>query len=116
MRCSTDASTFFVWMTMLPPAIGWSWNELLFGVTFLHDEAVKLIATSLHAFETRTCRDWGLTSAASIMMLIPTIILFLAFQRRFIDGLTKGAFKTWRLIAHSEQWASIQTYGSAELP
>lgn len=70
-----------------------AWNEFLFAVTFLHSEEVKPISTSLYAFVDRYTRDWGLTSAASVMMILPVIVLFLALQRQFIEGLTQGGLK-----------------------
>ncbi len=41
----------------------------------------------------RFSRDWGLTNAGSVIMIIPVIILFLLLQRRFIEGLTQGGLK-----------------------
>ena len=69
------------------------WNEFLFANTFLHDPALKPVSTSLYAFQSRFSRDWGLTSAASVIMLLPVLILFLMLQRRFIEGLTQGGLK-----------------------
>lgn len=69
------------------------WNEFLFAVTFLQRDELKPIATSVQAFQSRFQRDWGLTSAASMIMVVPIIILFLMLQRQFIEGLTKGGLK-----------------------
>ncbi len=69
------------------------WNEFLFAVTFLLDPSLKPVATSLFEFQGRFSRDWGLTSAGSVIMVIPIIVLFLFLQRRFIEGLTQGGLK-----------------------
>ena len=69
------------------------WNEFLFAVTFLHSPELKPISTSLYAFQLRFGRDWGLTNAGSIIMLLPVLVLFLILQRRFIEGLTQGGLK-----------------------
>jgi raffinose/stachyose/melibiose transport system permease protein len=69
------------------------WNEFLFAVTFLQREELKPIATSVQAFQSRFQRDWGLTSAASMIMILPIIVLFLMLQRQFIEGLTRGGLK-----------------------
>lgn len=69
------------------------WNEFLFAVTFLQRPELKPISTSLLAFQTRFQRDWGLTSAASVIMIVPIIILFLSLQRQFIEGLARGGLK-----------------------
>ena len=70
-----------------------AWNEFLFAVTFIHRDDLKPIATGLYAFVSRYTRDWGLTSAASIMMILPSMVLFLLFQRQFVEGLTQGGLK-----------------------
>ena len=69
------------------------WNEFLFAVTFLHHPDLKPVSTSLRAFQERFTTNWGLTNAASVMMLLPVLILFLLLQRRFIEGLTQGGMK-----------------------
>jgi raffinose/stachyose/melibiose transport system permease protein len=70
-----------------------AWNEFLFAVTFLHREEVKPISTSLYAFMQRFGREWGLTSAAAVIMILPVVVLFLLLQRQFIEGLTQGGLR-----------------------
>lgn len=70
-----------------------AWNEFLFAVTFLHREEMKPVSTSLYAFVDRYSTDWGLTSAASVLMILPVIVIFLSLQRHFIEGLTQGGLK-----------------------
>ena len=69
------------------------WNEFLFAVTFLHRPELKPVSTSLYAFQERFGRDWGLTNAGSVIMMLPVLIMFLLLQRRFIEGLTQGGLK-----------------------
>jgi raffinose/stachyose/melibiose transport system permease protein len=70
-----------------------AWNEFLFAVTFLHKPELKPVSTSLFAFMSRYGRDWGLINAATVIMILPVIILFLMLQRQFIQGLTQGGLK-----------------------
>ncbi len=70
-----------------------TWNEFLFAVTFLHRTDLKPISTSLYAFQQRYGRDWGLTNAGSVIMILPVLVLFLLLQRNFIEGLTQGGLK-----------------------
>ncbi|CAA9569786.1 MAG: N-acetyl-D-glucosamine ABC transporter, permease protein 2 [uncultured Thermomicrobiales bacterium] len=69
------------------------WNEFLLATVFLTDQDKFTVVTSYFNFTTRFSRDWGLTSAGAIMMILPIVILFLALQRRFIEGLTSGGLK-----------------------
>ncbi|MDQ3227226.1 MAG: carbohydrate ABC transporter permease [Chloroflexota bacterium] len=69
------------------------WNEFLLATVFLTEQELFTVVTSYFNFATRFSRDWTMTSAAAIMMILPVIIIFLALQRRFIDGLTQGGIK-----------------------
>lgn len=66
------------------------WNEFLLATVFLTDSSLFTVVTSYYNFSGRFGRDWALTSAAAMMMIVPILVLFLAFQRRFIAGLTRG--------------------------
>lgn len=66
------------------------WNEFLIATIFLSDQRQFTVVTSYFAFSTRFSRDWGLTNAAALMMIVPVVLIFLALQRRFIAGLTAG--------------------------
>ena len=69
------------------------WNEFLIATVFLTRQSLFTVVTSYYAFTTRFSRDWGLTSAAAVMMILPIILIFLSLQRQFIEGLTQGGLK-----------------------
>jgi raffinose/stachyose/melibiose transport system permease protein len=69
------------------------WNEFLLATVFLTEQELFTVVTSYANFATRFSRDWSLTSAAALMMILPIILIFLALQRRFIEGLTQGGLK-----------------------
>jgi raffinose/stachyose/melibiose transport system permease protein len=70
-----------------------AWNEFFFAITILQSQEMKPVTTSFLAFQDRFSRNWALTSAAAIIVILPTLALFLTLQRRFIAGLTAGALK-----------------------
>lgn len=69
------------------------WNEFLLATVFLTKQEFYTVVTSYYNFSTAYGRDWGLTSAGAVMMILPVVILFLLLQRRFIEGLTQGGLK-----------------------
>ncbi len=69
------------------------WSEFPLALIFVNDPDKFPVATSFFKFTSRFSRDWSLTSAAAVMMLAPILVIFLALQRRFIDGLTQGGLK-----------------------
>lgn len=69
------------------------WNEFMLANIFLTKPQLYTVVTSFYNFSTAYGRDWGLTSAAAVMMILPILILFLLLQRQFIEGLTQGGLK-----------------------
>ncbi len=71
----------------------WVWNEFIFALVFLQKKELSTVVISYYQFTNRFGRDWGLTSSAAVIMTFPIIILFLIFQRSFVEGLTRGGIK-----------------------
>lgn len=69
------------------------WNEFLLATVFLTEQELFTVVTSYYNFATRFSRDWTMTSAAAVMMIAPVVVIFLALQRRFIEGLTQGGIR-----------------------
>ena len=70
------------------------WNEFLLALTFIHNPDQFPVTTSFYKFVDRFDRDWSLTSAGAIIIIFPIVVLFLAMQRQFIEGLAEGGVKT----------------------
>ena len=69
------------------------WNEFLLATVFLTEQDLFTVVTSYNNFAQRFSRDWTMTSAAALIMIVPVIVVFLTLQRRFIEGLTQGGLK-----------------------
>jgi raffinose/stachyose/melibiose transport system permease protein len=69
------------------------WNEFMLATVFLTKPEMYTVVTSYYNFTSKFGRDWGLTSAGGVMMILPILVLFLLLQRQFIDGLTQGGLK-----------------------
>jgi raffinose/stachyose/melibiose transport system permease protein len=69
------------------------WSEFQIALIFTNDPNLFPITTSYYNFTRRFSRDWALTSAAAVMMILPILVLFLSLQRRFIEGLTQGGLR-----------------------
>jgi raffinose/stachyose/melibiose transport system permease protein len=69
------------------------WNEYLLALVFLTNPNHYTVVISYYNFQTEFTTDWSLTSAAAVMMIAPILVLFLALQRRFVEGLTQGGVK-----------------------
>jgi raffinose/stachyose/melibiose transport system permease protein len=69
------------------------WSEFSIALVFVHKKELMPLTTSFFNFTERFSRDWTLTSAGAILMIVPVIIIFLIFQRPFVEGLTQGGLK-----------------------
>ena len=76
-------------------ALGFTWifNDLLWSITVLRSENKMPVTASLLGLQGTYVSNWGLISAATITAAIPTLIVFLLFQKSFVGGLTLGAVK-----------------------
>ena len=70
------------------------WNEFTLALTFIYDPSRAPVTTSFFKFTDRFARDWALTSAGAVIIIFPVMVLFLALQRQFIEGLAEGGIKT----------------------
>ncbi len=69
------------------------WNELFLSVTLMNSDANKTVPTALNGFISSFNIDWGSMSAAAVLTILPTMILFAFASRHIVQGLTSGAVK-----------------------
>ncbi len=69
------------------------WNDFMGPLIYLHSESIKTIQLGLRMFIQQYSSDYGLIMAASLVSLIPVVILFLAFQRFFVEGIGTTGIK-----------------------
>jgi len=70
-----------------------SWDEYPIALTMLTGTEHRTLPIAIAAFQGENVTQWGLVFAASLIAIVPVIIVFLVFQRYFVQGLTAGAVK-----------------------
>ncbi len=70
-----------------------SWDEYLLALNFLNEESKRTLPIAIASFRGVHATDWGLVFAASLTAVIPSVLLFIFFQRYFVQGLTSGAVR-----------------------
>jgi multiple sugar transport system permease protein len=70
-----------------------AWGEFLAPLLFLQDEAKYPLSIGLQFYRQEHDVAYNLLMAASTLVVLPVVALFLAFQRFFIEGVTVGAVK-----------------------
>jgi multiple sugar transport system permease protein len=70
-----------------------AWNEFLFAFMFLDTPEKFTLSRGVVQLEASVHLSKQLVMAASVMVTIPILLLFLFFERRLVGGLTAGAMK-----------------------
>jgi multiple sugar transport system permease protein len=94
------------WQIVMPqciPALGviaifagmQAWNDFLGPLLYLIDESKYTLSIGLTFFQSTNSYDvkFNLLMAASTLVVLPVIVLFLLFQKAFIGGITVGSIK-----------------------
>ena len=92
------------WQVMLPLArpglvtvalleFLWSWNDLLLPLVFLVTDDLRTLPVGMLFYQGKFTVDYGLMCAGVLILSLPVTVLFLCFQRTFVQGLTAGALK-----------------------
>jgi len=69
------------------------WNDFMGPLIYLNSQAVKTIQLGLRMFIQQYSANYSLIMAASLVSLIPVVILFLALQRFFVEGIASTGIK-----------------------
>jgi multiple sugar transport system permease protein len=70
-----------------------AWDEYVLALNFLTDEPLRTLPIAIANFRGQHATNWGLVFAGSLTAVVPTVLLFIFFQRYFIQGLTSGAVR-----------------------
>ncbi|QJR23172.1 ABC-type sugar transport system, permease component UgpE [Brevinematales bacterium NS] len=72
----------------------WVWNDLLVALVFLGGTPeVAPLTVKIASMKGSLESGWHLMSAAAFVSMVIPLILFLSFQKYFVEGLTAGAVK-----------------------
>lgn len=70
-----------------------AWNEYLLTMTLNSDKQFQTVPVAINALRTQFSILWGEITAATVVVVIPTLIIVLLFQKQIVSGMTSGAVK-----------------------
>ena len=99
--CSEFGIYYRIVLPIIKPALGaltiysflGSWNGYLWPLIILRDEAKYTLPIGLANLVGIYRQDYGMLMAGTLLSLMPIVILFLAMQREFVQGITLGGVK-----------------------
>jgi len=71
----------------------WTWNQFLLPVVLIADPLQRTVAGALTFFQGQYSLSIPLLNAGALIIILPTILVFVIFQRQFIKALIQGAVK-----------------------
>jgi raffinose/stachyose/melibiose transport system permease protein len=71
----------------------WTWNQFLIALVLVEDPTQRTMAGALGAFQGHYATNIPLLCAGTILILLPTLIIFMLFQRQIISALLQGSVK-----------------------
>ena len=70
-----------------------TWNDFLGPLIYLTRTELKTIQIGLRMFISQYSAEYGLIMAASVVVLIPVLIVFLSLQKYFVQGVASSGIK-----------------------
>lgn len=71
----------------------WAWGDFFWPLIVTRSNEIKTLPLLLQSFQGEYGSKWHLLMAASVMGLLPMVVVFLLGQRQFIEGIKLGAVK-----------------------
>lgn len=71
----------------------WTWNSFLLPLVLVEVPLERTMAGALGAFQGQWGTNIPLLCAGSLIILAPSVVLFIVFQRQFVAALLQGAVK-----------------------
>jgi arabinogalactan oligomer / maltooligosaccharide transport system permease protein len=70
-----------------------AWSEYLVAAQILQDRDMFTLPLGLKSFQSSMSTQWGLYAAASILVSVPVVVVFILLSRYLVSGLTLGSVK-----------------------
>ena len=70
-----------------------AWSEYLVAAQILQDRNKFTLPLGLKSFQSSMSTQWGLYAAASILVSLPVVLVFLVLSKYLVSGLTLGSVK-----------------------
>lgn len=99
--CTRLQTLIYVLLPSMAPGIAvvaifnfvFAWAEFVMAFTILGESDLYTVSIGLFSFQGQYSTDWRVIAAASVIAMLPLLVMFVGLQRYFIKGLVEGAVK-----------------------
>ncbi|GIH19653.1 carbohydrate ABC transporter permease [Rugosimonospora africana] len=71
----------------------WSWNQLLLVLILMQDPSKRTAPAGLGFFVNQNTSNIPVLCAATLIVMLPVLVVYLVFQRKFISGMLQGGIR-----------------------
>ena len=71
----------------------YSWDEFPWAHVAIQETNKRTLPIAIALFQSQHLTQWGLVFAASLMALIPVVLVFIFFQKYFVQGIATSGIK-----------------------
>jgi multiple sugar transport system permease protein len=72
----------------------WAWNDFLGPLVYIQHPTQYTLALGLQTFQSQHGgTEWHLLMAASVLIILPVVVLFFLAQKTFIQGIATTGMK-----------------------
>jgi multiple sugar transport system permease protein len=71
----------------------YSWEEFAWANVAIRNTSMRTLPIGIALFQSEHLTEWGQVFAASLVALVPVVIIFVIFQRYFIQGISTTGLK-----------------------
>jgi multiple sugar transport system permease protein len=70
-----------------------AWNEYVVALTLIQDDSRKPLTVGISSYVTGYEQNWNELFAASLIAIVPVVVLFAVIEKHLVGGLTAGSIK-----------------------
>jgi multiple sugar transport system permease protein len=100
--CGTTGALFRIILPVATPGIVTAaifafiaaWNEYIVALTLMTDAEMRPLTVGITSYVTAYVQHWDLLFAASVIAIVPVVVLFALIEPYLVGGLTAGSVKS----------------------
>jgi ABC-type glycerol-3-phosphate transport system permease component len=69
------------------------WNNFIWPLIAVNTDEMRVLTVGLASLRLQNITNWSYVMAGSVLTILPILIIYIIFQRHFVEGITSGSVK-----------------------
>jgi multiple sugar transport system permease protein len=79
--------------TLVIIVVWMQWNNFIWPLIAVNSDEMRVLTVGLASLRLQNVTNWSFVMAGSILTIMPIILVYITFQRHFVEGITSGSVK-----------------------